>query len=301
MVDLSLLPLCVGEPQRPLDRPERHVRAGGDRFGHGGLEGAAAGALGRPGGGLAFGFSRRSQRVRAPADRAEPLFDGAHLEPGVHLGASRRCRAVGSACLVPWPRPPREPSQSPSARLHSRPRGRTPRRSAPRCLPAGSCSSPPNGLPPRSPRQPPGLVLRRARRPGERPEPPGDLRRGGVDLGHRGLRLGETACLALSSYSIASAELDARPAAPRPQPRQARQPPAAPPPAARAGSARSPTRPGPSAPRADHRPPSRRPRHGSASTSSSPVARSGATSTPASSRPRAAASSPGAFTRSTAG
>ncbi len=37
--------------------------------------------------------------------------------------------------------------------------------------------------------QPPGLVLSRPRRPGQRPEPPGDLRRGGVDLLHRGLGL----------------------------------------------------------------------------------------------------------------
>ena len=151
-------------------------RPGGDGAGDRALRGALPAADGGPLPGGPLGRGRRGQRVGPPADRAQPLLDGAHLEARLHLGLAGgggplgqlRAFVVGLLVLelrvaAPGPRrPPPRPARSSAAA------------SLARSFSALRCGGADRGV------EPLGLVGGRPRGPGQPAEPPGDLGRGRV-------------------------------------------------------------------------------------------------------------------------
>ena len=149
---------------------------------------AWAGALAVPDGGAlargALGGGSRGQRVGTPADGAQPLLHGAHLQPGLHLGVARggaalrhlRALFVGELVL--------ELRVAGALFL-----GLGLRELA---LQLGELDVVLLGGPPRRAHrgvQPLGLVGRRPRGAGQAAQPPGDLRRRGVGRLHPAARL----------------------------------------------------------------------------------------------------------------
>ena len=92
---LGLLPVGVGRGRRLLDPGQHDPRASGHGAGDHGPGGPALRPRQRPRRSLSLGDGRRHQRVGAAGDRPLPFLDGAHLQPGFHLGAPRGDSRIG--------------------------------------------------------------------------------------------------------------------------------------------------------------------------------------------------------------